>query len=197
MLQLAQAIAQYRASKQATHHQVRPCAQCLGSCASPAQLLPTHSSLQHPGDNGTTPTAHKRQRADAVCRKASRPPETHKSTHKPTRHDSHTPNQHQERAVSSPATQPRRRSGRPAQTHNSVPSAASAVSHSASRRELKPAYADAPCVAHHQVLLPLMLAGALSSSARLTVILRPSTTLLCSDLITPSTTVPSANSQKP
>jgi len=48
-----------------------------------------------------------------------------------------------------------------------------------------------------QELLPLMLAGALSSSARFTVILRPSTTLLCRALITPFTTDPSLNSQKP
>lgn len=48
-----------------------------------------------------------------------------------------------------------------------------------------------------QELLPLMLAGALSSSARFTVILRPSTTLLCRALITPLTTEPSLNSQKP
>lgn len=54
--------------------------------------------------------------------------------------------------------------------------------------------ADAPPA---QELLPLTLAGALSSSARFTVIFLPSTILLCSDLMTPSTTVPSENSQKP
>lgn len=59
-----------------------PCAQRLGSSASRAQLLPT-DSLQHPGDNHATSTAHNRQRADAVWRKASRSPETRKSLHKP------------------------------------------------------------------------------------------------------------------
>lgn len=54
-----------------------------------------------------------------------------------------------------------------------------------------------PRLTSAHVLLPLMLAGALSSSARLTVILRPSTTLLCSALMTPATTAPSLNSQKP